>query len=326
MRKRLQTLLLTLCLGLSFVGCSNTNTQPIINTSEIQENQDIQITETTLETIPEYNGNPYVELNGNIPNFTDEEKQKTSAFEYYSDLDNLKRCGVAFANICQELMPTEERGKIGMIKPSGWRTVKYDSVDGKYLFNRCHLIGFQLAGENANEKNLITGTRSLNIDGMLPFENQVADYVKETNNHVLYRVSPIFQDEELVARGVEIEAWSVEDGGNGVCFNVYCFNNQPGITIDYATGDSWLNEETTTKETQSPEQIVEENTPNIENTPEQTTETNTSTYIVNKNTKKFHEPTCSSVEKIKEENKETMESTREQMIENGYDPCKQCNP
>ena len=321
MRKRLQTLLLTLCLGLSFVGCSNTNTQPIINTSEIQENQDIQITETTLETIPEYNGNPYVELNGNIPNFTDEEKQNTSAFEYYSDLDNLKRCGVAFANICQELMPTEERGKIGMIKPSGWHTVKYDSVDGKYLFNRCHLIGFQLAGENANEKNLITGTRSLNIDGMLPFENQVADYVKETNNHVLYRVSPIFQGEELVARGVEIEAWSVEDGGNGVCFNVYCFNNQPGITIDYATGDSWLNEET-----QSPEQTVEENTSNIENIPEQTTETNTSTYIVNKNTKKFHKPTCSSVGKMKEENKETMESTREQMIENGYDPCKQCNP
>lgn len=193
------------------------------------------------EAIPEYSGNPYVELNGNVPYFTDEELSKT-AFELYSELDSLGRCGACYANICKEIMPTEERGSIGMVKPTGWHTVKYDCITDRYLYNRCHLIGYQLAGENANEKNLITGTRYLNVDGMLPFENEVADYVDETDNHVLYRVTPVFSDDNLVASGVIIEAKSVEDKGAGLQFNVYCYNVQPGISIDYIDGQSWENQ------------------------------------------------------------------------------------
>ena len=192
----------------------------------------------SLDEVPEYSGEPYVVLNDNVPDFTDDELT-TTPFEIYSDLDVLGRCGVAYANICEELMPTEKRGAIGSVKPTGWQVSKYDFVDGKYLYNRCHLIGYQLTAENANSQNLITGTRYLNVTGMLPFENMVADYVKETNNHVLYRVTPLFDGEDLVAKGVLMEAWSVEDGGEGVCFNVYCYNVQPGVTIDYATGDNW---------------------------------------------------------------------------------------
>ncbi len=187
-----------------------------------------------------YNGEPYVELNDNVPNFTTREKNNTKVFENYHRLDALGRCGTAYANICKELMPTEKRGAIGMVKPSGWNTVKYDVVDGKYLYNRCHLIGFQLAGENANKKNLITGTRYLNVDGMLPFEDEVADYVKDTDHHVLYRVTPVFKGDNLVAEGVEMEAYSVEDKGKGICFHVFVYNVQPGVTIDYATGESRL--------------------------------------------------------------------------------------
>lgn len=187
-----------------------------------------------------YNGEPYVELNDNVPNFTTREKNNAKAFENYHRLDALGRCGTAYANICKELMPTEKRGAIGMVKPSGWNTVKYDVVDGKYLYNRCHLIGFQLAGENANKKNLITGTRYLNVDGMLPFEDEVADYVKDTDQHVLYRVTPVFKGDNLVAEGVEMEAYSVEDKGKGICFHVFVYNVQPGVTIDYATGKSRL--------------------------------------------------------------------------------------
>ena len=193
------------------------------------------------ETISEYSGNPYVELNGNLPYFTDEELT-TTAFELYSELDSLGRCGPAYANVCKEIMPTEERGSIGMVKPTGWHTVKYDCIADRYLYNRCHLIGYQLAGENANEKNLITGTRYLNVDGMLPFENEVADYVNDTDNHVLYRVTPVFSGDNLLASGVIIEAKSVEDNGAGVQFNVYCYNVQPGISIDYTTGESWENQ------------------------------------------------------------------------------------
>ena len=191
----------------------------------------------STSSVPAYSGTPYVALNNNVPFFTDEEITDT-AFELYSDLDSLGRCGVAYANICKEIMPTEERGNIGSIKPSGWHTIKYDCVDGKYLYNRCHLIGFQLAGENANEKNLITGTRYLNVEGMLPFENMVDDYVDETGNHVLYRVTPVFEGDNLLASGVILEAKSVEDNGAGILFNVYCYNVQPGIDIDYASGSS----------------------------------------------------------------------------------------
>lgn len=187
------------------------------------------------DELPPYAGEPYVSINDNQPYF-ELEDLTTAEFELYSELDELGRCGVAYANISLYTMPTEERGAIGQIKPTGWQTVRYDFIDGKYLYNRCHLIGYQLAGENANEKNLITGTRYLNVIGMLPFENLVADYVEETGNHVLYRVTPIYDGEDLVAGGVRMEAISVEDEGEGVCFHVYVYNVQPGVIIDYATG------------------------------------------------------------------------------------------
>ena len=190
-----------------------------------------------LDNIPEFSGTPYVEVNGNVPYFT-ETDMTTHSYETYGLLDYLGRCRVAEACIGKDLMPTEERGKIGQIKPSGWQTVKYDFVDGKYLYNRCHLIGYQLTGENANRQNLITGTRYMNTEGMLPFENMVADYIKETGNHVLYSVTPIYEGDELVARGVLMEAKSVEDDGKGICFCVYVYNNQPGVKIDYRTGKS----------------------------------------------------------------------------------------
>ena len=200
------------------------------------------ITETKsydIGDIPDYSGKAYVVLNNNKPNFSDDD-MTTKSFEKYSDLDFLGRCGVAYANVSTETMPTEERGRIGMIKPSGWHTVKYNIVNGKYLYNRCHLIGYQLTGENANEKNLITCTRYMNTEGMLDFENKVANYVKETGNHVLYRVRPIFEGDNLLASGAQMEAYSVEDNGKGISFNVYVYNVQDGISIDYKTGDSKL--------------------------------------------------------------------------------------
>ena len=187
--------------------------------------------------VPEYAGIPYVEINGNEPRFSEKELSEES-FEEYGELDDLGRCGMVCASVGEDLMPDEKRGKIGQVRPTGWHTVKYDNVDGKYLYNRCHLIGYQLSGENANEKNLITGTRYMNVEGMLPFENMVADYVKETDNHVMYRVVPVFEGDNLLASGVQMEAMSVEDGGEGISYNVYVYNVQPGIDIDYATGES----------------------------------------------------------------------------------------
>lgn len=195
----------------------------------------------TLDNLPAYSGKAYVEINGNVPSFK-KSQLTTESFENYSKLDSLGRCGVAFANVCRETMPTEARGSIGSIKPSGWHTVKYDNVDGKYLYNRCHLIGYQLTAENDNKKNLITGTRYMNTEGMLPFENKVANYVESTGNHVLYRATPVFEGDNLVAGGVQLEAYSVEDKGRGVCFNVYCYNVQPDIVIDYSDGSSRLSD------------------------------------------------------------------------------------
>lgn len=225
--KRILCLMSALIL-IVFCGCSESEKSGSVSVSS-----DV----FTENSVPEFDGTPYVALNGNKPQFSKEELT-AEPFEEYSPLDGLGRCGVAYACISKELMPTEERGSIGQIKPSGWHTVKYDNVDGKYLYNRCHLIGFQLTGENANERNLITGTRFMNVDGMLPFENMVADYIKETDNRVLYRVTPIFDGENLVARGVKIEAQSVEDGGDGICFNVYVYNSQPGISVNYSDGTS----------------------------------------------------------------------------------------
>ena len=198
-----------------------------------------------LSDIPEYEGNPYVTINNNMPSFN-EDDYTTKKFEKYSELDDiLGRCGVAYANICKEIMPSdnEERETLNY-NPTGWKQKKYKGlVDGDYLYNRCHLIGWQLAGENDNEQNLITGTRYMNVEGMLPFENQVADYLDEhQKNHVLYRVTPIFEGDNLVASGVQMEAYSVEDKGQGICFNVYVYNVQPGIQINYKTGESWLEE------------------------------------------------------------------------------------
>lgn len=272
-----------------------------------------------LSSIPDYSGSPYETINGNEPYFSEDE-YTTSSFEYYADLDELGRCGTAYACVGKDIMPTEERGSIGQIKPTGWHTIKYNCIDGKYLYNRCHLIGYQLTGENANEKNLITGTRYLNVNGMLPFENMVADYVKETNNHTLYRVTPVFNNDELVARGVLIEAKSVEDNGDGITFCVYCYNVQPDVSIDYATGDS----EYTVKVTE--ESKKEESSNRSERSSQKDSDSDSRTYILNTNTKKFHLPTCSSVTKIKDSNKEEYTGSRDDVINRGYEPCKKCNP
>ena len=264
-----------------------------------------------LSDIPEYSGSPYAAVNGNVPYFSESDLTDVS-FESYSDLDALGRCGVAYASVSTDTMPTEKRGSIGEVKPTGWHNKKYDFVDGKYVYNRCHLIGYQLTAENANEKNLITGTRYLNVDGMLPFEEKVDAYVKETGNHVLYRVTPIFEGDNLVASGVEMEGWSVEDEGAGICFYVYCYNVQPGIGINYADGTSWESE-------------IQEQTPNSELMGDNKNET-AQTYILNTNTKKIHRPTCSSVSQMKEKNKQIYEGTVEELENMGYTPCKKCNP
>ncbi len=271
--------------------------------SSVKENETTVPSDTQTEE-------PYIKVNGNVPRFSGEEKKTAAAFENYSDLDALGRCGVAFACVGKETMPTEERGPIGSIKPSGWHSVKYDFVDGKYLYNRCHLIGYQLTAENANEKNLITGTRYLNTKGMLPFENMVADYVKETGNHVLYRVTPVFEGKNLVASGVYMEAYSVEDDGDGICFYVYVFNRQQGVKIDYLTGDSVADGtvESASGETTSAEK--EE----------------TKTYVLNISNGKFHLPDCDSVKKMKEENKQIMKCKRSELINAGYSPCGSCKP
>lgn len=297
--------LIILCISICICSCGKADT--IIPAQEVPMQSQAVI---SLDEIPEYSGIPYIEINGNMPYFT-ENDYSTEVFESYSELDSLGRCGVCFANIGIELMPTEERGEIGQIKPSGWQLVKYDFVDGKYLYNRCHLIGYQLSGENANEKNLITGTRYMNVQGMLPFENMVAEYVKNTGNHVLYRVTPIFEGNNLVASGVQMEAKSVEDDGAGVCFHVYVYNCQPGVTIDYANGMSTLVEN---------EADVEDN----EEMPALQGEG--TTYILNTNTHKFHYPSCSSVDDMKEKNKQEYQGNREDVIRQGYVPCKRCNP
>lgn len=305
-------------------------------------------------SIPEYTGKAYVSINNNIPFFSDNEMSNAS-YENYGNLDTLGRCTVCVASVGQDIMPTAERGKIGSVKPTGWHTVKYDFVDGKYLYNRCHLIGYQLTGENANIKNLITGTRYLNIEGMLPFENMVADYVKETNNHVMYRVTPIFDGDNLLATGVLMEGKSVEDRGEGILFCVFAYNVQPGVTIDYMTGDSVADgtiakqssDETknsstnnsvsdekksgnmaesktdmASQQSQTDQAATAEQPETVEQTPQATD----ATYILNTNTHKFHYPGCSSVKRIKAENYSEFTGSREELINQGYDPCGNCNP
>lgn len=279
----------------------------------------------SLTDVPAYSGKPFVPVNNNVPAFAVSDCT-TKSFERYSDLDNLGRCGVAYANVGTDTMPDAERGSIGSIKPSGWHTVKYDNVDGKYLYNRCHLIGYQLTAENANPKNLITGTRYLNVEGMLPFENMVADYIKETKHHVLYRVTPIFEGNNLVATGVHMEAYSVEDKGEGISYNVFIYNVQPGITIDYATGDSKSTVHTDSEA--SAPQAESEGTLLATSQSEASTNQKTTgeTYLLNENTKKFHRPSCPEAAKIRKKNRKTYTGSRNQLISQGYTPCKKCNP
>lgn len=275
--------------------------------SEVGVSQEEEQGSETGVDIPPYAGEACVVLQDNIPFFTREDFPDQS-FAYYSELDELGRCGPAWANIGQDLMPTEERGSIGQVRPTGWHTVKYpDLIDGNYLYNRCHLIGYQLAGENANEKNLITGTRYLNTEGMISFENRIADYVRETGNHVLYRVTPVFEEDDLLAQGVILEGWSVEDEGEGVCFNVFAYNVQPGIVIDYTDGSSYAEDHTEAF--------------GLSDLAPQGKE-----YVLNTNTKKFHDPDCSSVEDMAEKNKQPYTGNREDVITMGYEPCKRCNP
>lgn len=245
LQQAIVSMLILLCVGI--VGYFNANREENYsnisedNTMQKVSSQSVMMQNTSFDIaeIPAYTNQPYIVINDNQPNFKEEEMTTTS-FENYAKLDSLGRCGVAYSCVGIETMPTEKRGDISQIKPTGWHTTKYDIVDGKYLYNRCHLIGYQLTAENANKKNLITGTRYMNVEGMLPFENQVAEYIEDTNHHVLYRVTPIFERDNLIASGVQMEAKSVEDNGKGVCFNIYVYNVQPGVTIDYATGESKL--------------------------------------------------------------------------------------
>lgn len=331
MKKSINKFLIIAGLVITLTGCSpktteNTTQTNIIATEEITTSQNTTINTEEVSTndiysVVNYNGTPYVEVNNNIPFFTDKEKN-TNIFENYSDLDSLGRCGVAYANLCKELMPTEERGAIGSIKPSGWHTSNYNMykglVDGNYLYNRCHLIAFMLAGENANEKNLITGTRYLNINGMLPFENQTHDYLKDNpDNHILYRVTPIYNEDDLIAQGVLMEAYSVEDNGS-LQFCVFCYNVQPHIVIDYSTGDNHIedgyNEESTSTEVKTEENASWEDNPNWYK------------YILNENSKKIHTPNCSAVSKITKNNKTETNRSYKELIKEGYSPCGICHP
>lgn len=284
--------------------------------------------------VPAFEGNPYVYVNDGEPTFTDEQRAAEPGHEHYGELDELGRCTAAFAVVGPETQPTEKRGSIGEVRPSGWQMAKYDFVEGKYLFNRCHLLGYQLTGENANERNLITGTRYLNVQGMLPFENAVADYVDATGNHVLMAVMPVFEGSELVARGVHMMAESVEDGGEGVAFNVFCYNVQPGVVIDYGTGESMLEEDATPL----PDVSGAESAPDTASEGAGAGEASekgatgsaegkgTTEYVLNTNSKKFHLPSCSSVDQMSPKNRKDVEDTRENLIAKGYDPCKRCNP
>ena len=267
--------------------------------------------------VPAYSGEAYVEINGNIPFFTDEEIT-TKSYEFYSELDGLGRCRYAMACIGKDLMPTEERDDIKAVEPTGWKQASYDSVPGKYLYDRCHLIGFQLTGENANEKNLITGTGYMNVTGMLPFENRIAEYVEDPGNHVMYRVTPIFESYDFVARGVLMEAYSVEDKGAGIRFCVFCYNVQPGICIDYYDGRSWLDGD-------SPPPALDEGEGDGDETGNP--DTDGITYILNTSSKKIHLPDCRYASDMKEENRqETTKSLKTLTEQDGYKACGTCKP
>lgn len=300
-----------LFLLLSLAGCTVTvkdasNTEPqgqgATDADAGTGSADVVSESVKLPNAAQASGEPYQVVNNNEPDFSEEEIT-TESFEQYAELDELDRCGAALACVGTDLMPMEKRGNISRVKPTGWHSTRYGFIDGNNLYNRCHLIAYQLSGENANEKNLITGTRYMNVSGMLPFEEQVGDYVRETGNHVMYRVTPVFLGDNLVADGVQMEALSVEDGGEGVSYNVYVFNIQPGVEIDYATGES----------KESGQQDAAEDGKG-------------SSYVLNTNTKKFHLPDCGSAQQIQEGNREEFTGDRQQLIERGYEPCGSCKP
>lgn len=283
----------------------------------------------SLEDIPASSDSGYVFINNNEPEFTDEELT-TDAFEAYSPLDYLGRCGPAYACLGRELMPTEERESISHIHPSGWQSVQYDIVEGGSLYNRSHLIGFQMSGENDNEENLVTGTRYMNAHVMLPFENMVADYIRDTGNHVLYRVTPVFEGSNLVASGLQMEALSVEDGGADICFNVYVYNVQPGIEIDYATGDSWLASGYSVGDTgaadKSGSEFGNSTVGSAAKLPDSGDSNGAQSYVLNTNSKKFHNPDCGSVDDMSPENRSNFKGSRSDLIKHGYEPCGNCRP
>lgn len=281
------------------------DTIPSVESAELPEDGGYTVKSFDLSSVPEYSGKAYVSVNSGIPFFTKADCT-TQPFETYSPLDKLGRCGVAYANVCRELMPTQKRGEIYSVKPTGWQHSEYEFVDGKSLYNRCHLIAHTLAGEDANERNLITGTRYMNTAGMNSFENYVADYVRETDNHVLYRVTPIFEGTNLIASGVLMEGWSVEDEGEGICFCVYCYNLQPGVEIDYSNGKNRLAESEGSYSYSSNSVVM--------------------TYVLNTRTKKFHLPDCDNVAEIADSAREEYTGTRADLISEGYVPCGGCRP
>lgn len=331
-------MLWTLCLSLVLLsGCSSADdalsnvstTTGVLSSSEAAreyafDEDDFALRSTgssqteRTDEIPPYSGFDVIELNRNIPEFIDVEKDY-APFEFYGDLDDLGRCTVAFALAGPETMPTEKRGDIREVYPSGWKQAFYDFVDQEALFNRTHLIGYMLTAENANARNLITGTRHMNAEVMLPYEEAVANYINETGNHVLYRVTPYFVGDELVARGIQMEAYSVEDDGSGICFNVFCYNVEPGVGINYATGDSWLADEEDFLNTTGSKQEMAESTSS-------TSDQERATYVLNIGTRKFHEPDCSSVSDITPDNRQDYEGSRQALIDLGYGPCGNCKP
>lgn len=328
---RLLTILCTMLITIfAMTGCNNTSINDMANKindkysattespsdkpsssdkSDNNTSSDGSLITTTgfdLSKIPEFNNSPIYEYNDNKPLFTSDEIT-SKAYENYADLDNLGRVQTAMACLGEETLPTSSRGDINSVTPTGWKQKKYDTIkDGGYLYNRCHLIAHELAGEDANEKNLATGTRYMNVSGMLPYENLVRAYIDDTGNHVMYRVTPMFIGEELVCRGVLIEAYSVEDNGEGIKFCIYCYNNQPGITIDYTTGESHLSTDTSTKDDDV----------NI----------TSDTYILNTKNKVVHKPTCSSVDKMSESNKKTYTGSLSDLLNEGYKTCGSCHP
>ena len=306
--RRTSSLLLALICIFALVSCDGSQkaeTHGIPGTLPEPVQSDITYGEFGLSDVPAYSGEPYAVINKNDPFFTKDDLT-TRAFEAYSALDSLGRCGSAYANVCREIMPTERRGDISSVKPTGWQHVEYDFVDGRSLYNRCHLIAHSLAGEDANEKNLITGTRYMNTEGMIPFENMVGDYVKESGNHVLYRVTPYFEGDDLIARGVLMEAYSVEDAGEGVRYCVFCYNLQPGIEIDYSNGRSRIAERKDSYSFSIDEVVGD--------------------YVLNTRTKKFHYPDCDNVKDISDSACEDVHCRRGDLIKEGYAPCGGCKP